>query len=212
MATDGSLAFQTYRTLREQIIVGQHAQGSALKEEHLAAELHVSRIPIRSAILQLENDGFVQSAPRRSARVITWTETSIVELFDVRLSLEVLAARLAAENAAAGAPTAGLAEAIAISDGALADGNPLRIAEASTIFHERVVELAGNGLLTALMRGVFGRMTWLFYLTSNRDPQTQSHEHHELLEVIAKGNARLAESVAYSHIEMGRLPSLALVV
>lgn len=210
-APEQSLARRTYLTLREQIILGEYAQGAALKEERLAAELTVSRIPVRTALLQLENDGFLQSSPRRSARVIRWDRKSIVELFDVRLSLEVLAARLAAQRAGAGSTTARLAEAISLSDAAVAGREPLRIAEANTIFHERLVELADSALLTALMRGVFGRMTWLFYLTSTRDPEVQSHEHHELLEVVAAGNERLAESVAYAHIEKGRLPSLALV-
>ena len=207
-----SLSTQLYRTLREQIIIGQHPQGSLIKEAKLAADLHVSRIPLREAMPQLENDGFVRTLPRRSTRVAEWTASSILELFDVRLSLEVLAARLAAHNAAAGASTAPLAEAIEVAHAAVDSGTRLEIAEAHTIFHQRIVELADSELLNSMMRAVFGRMTWLFYLTAERDPRTQSHEHDDLMAVIASGNERLAESVAYAHIEKGRVPSLSLML
>ena len=55
-------------------------------------------------------------------------------------------------------------------------------------------------------------MTWLFYLTSSRDQHVQSDEHHNLLDAIASGNDRLAESVAFAHIEKGRIPSLEIIL
>jgi DNA-binding GntR family transcriptional regulator len=198
--------------LRQQIIVGRYAQGSRLVEATLAADLHVSRIPIREAVPQLEKDGFVRTLPRRSTRVFEWTAADVTELFDVRLSLEVLAARLAAQRVSAGANVDSLADAITAEHEALASGDWLQISEASTVFHERIIDLAGSELLGSLMRAVTGRMTWLFYLTSARDQHVQSDEHHGLLDAIGSGNERLAENVAYAHIEMGRKPSLELVL
>ncbi|WP_395244063.1 GntR family transcriptional regulator [Agromyces sp. MMS24-K17] len=210
---DESLSAQTYHALRTGIIVGRYEPGSALKEHRLAEELEVSRIPIRSAIMQLDHDGFLVTAPRRSARVAAWTERSINELFDVRLSLEGLAARLAAQNAADGASADVLAEALAEAHRAVDGGDRLAIAEAHARFHQTIVELADSGLLSTLMRAVGGRMTWMFYLTgTDRDPGVQSHEHDELLDAIAAGNARLAESLAFSHIEKGRAPSLGIIL
>lgn len=207
-----SLATQTYRLLRKQIIVGKYPQGARLIEAQLATDLHVSRIPIRAAMQQLETDGFVRTLLRRSSRVTAWTEASVTELFDVRLSLEMLAARLAAAQVHAGATIDGLADAIEEEHRALESQDWLTIAEASTVFHERIVDLAGSDLLSSLMRAVTGRMTWLFYLTSGRDQHVQSNEHHSLLEAIASGNERLAESVAYTHIEMGRTQSLEMIL
>jgi DNA-binding GntR family transcriptional regulator len=207
-----SLSAQMYQTLRRGIILGEYPQGSALKEARLADELSVSRIPIRAAIPHLENEGFLVTAPRRSARVTTWTRRSINELFDVRLSIEAFAARQAAIEVRGGASTAQLAASLDLAHEAVASGDRLAIAEAHTGYHERVVQLADNELLTSIMRGVLGRMTWLFYLTARRDAATQSHEHDELLEVIAAGNERLAESIAFAHIEKGRVPTLALLL
>lgn len=210
---DDSLSAQTYQTLRTGIIVGRYQPGSPLKEHGLADELQVSRIPIRSAIMQLDNDGFLVTAPRRSARVAEWTERSINELFDVRLSLEALAARLAAKNSAAGASADALADALGDAHRAVDGGDRLAIAEAHARYHQTIVDLADSALLSTLMRAVGGRMTWMFYLTgTDRDPGVQSHEHDELLDAIAAGNARLAESLAFSHIEKGRGPSLAIIL
>ncbi|WP_082486713.1 GntR family transcriptional regulator [Frigoribacterium sp. Leaf186] len=208
---ESSLAEQTYRTLRRRIILGDYTQGARLVEATLAAELNVSRLPIREALPQLENEGFVRTLPRRSSRVVEWTEADITELFDARLSLETLAARLAARAAAGGASLEPLRKAIADEHRAL-DGNDwLEVAETSTVVHEVIVRIGGSALLNSLMRAVTGRMTWLFYLTSARDQRQQSDEHHEMLEAIGAGNERLAESIAFTHIEKGRAPSLSLL-
>jgi len=203
-----SLSVQTYAAIRRNIIVGHYPQGIRLPEAKLAAELDVSRIPLRAAIPQLEVDGFVHTLPRRGAVVNTWDERAVNNLFDVRVALEPAAARYAAERVREGASTQPLLDAIADSHEALRLDDALEIARTSTVIHERMVELAGNELLTSLMKAVSGRVNWLFYLTSQRDPDLACQEHHELHDVILTGNARLAEAAAFQHIEAGRLPSI----
>ncbi|QRY40197.1 GntR family transcriptional regulator [Microbacterium hominis] len=212
-AADDSLAATAYRRIRTAIILGRYADGAAITEGRLADELQMSRIPVRAAILQLGVDGFLATAPRRSARIVGWDRRSIDELFDVRLSLETLAARLAAQNAGRGAPVEVLDRALASAHEAVTSGERLAIAEAHAAFHARIVEMADSTLLTSLTRVVSGRLVWLFYLTGvGRDAREQSHEHDELLAAIADGNARLAESLAFSHIEKGRAPSMRLIL
>lgn len=210
---DDSLAATAYRRIRRAIILGRYADGAVITEARLADELQMSRIPVRAAILQLGVDGFLATAPRRSARIVGWDRRSIDELFDVRLSLETLAARLAAQAAGRGASVEGLDRALASAHDAVDGGDRLAIAEAHAAFHARIVDMADSALLTSLTRVVSGRLVWLFHLTgAGRDAHEQSHEHDELLAAIADGNARLAESLAFSHIEKGRAPSLRLIL
>ncbi|GAA1637044.1 GntR family transcriptional regulator [Microbacterium flavum] len=210
---DDSLAATAYRRIRTAIILGRYADGDAITEGRLADELEMSRIPVRAAILQLGVDGFLATAPRRSARIVGWDRRSIDELFDVRLSLETLAARLAAHNAGRGAPVDVLDRALASAHEAVTVGDRLAIAEAHAAFHTRIVEMADSSLLSSLTRVVSGRLVWLFYLTGvGRDARGQSHEHDELLAAISDGNARLAESLAFSHIEKGRAPSMDIIL
>lgn len=210
---DGSqpLPARAYADLREQIILGHYRQGSRLPEQRLAKDLHVSRIPLREAISQLEVDGFVRSTHRRGAVVSTWTVEDVDHLFDVRLSLEVGAAGLAAQAADLGSDLSTLWDALATADQQVEAGDAFRIAEASAAFHEVVVQTTGNSLMASLMRAVSGRMVWLFYLTSQRDAATACSEHHELTSAIESGNRRVAECVAYAHIERGRVPSRAAI-
>ena len=211
LAPEESLAEQTYRTLRRKVILGHYPQGSRLVESALATELAVSRLPIREALPQLQNEGFVRSLPRRSSRVMLWTVADVTELYDARLSLETLAARLAATAVAAGASLSPLQAAIDAEHRALDSEDWLAAAEASTVVHDAIVEIGGSSLLGSLMRGISGRTTWLSYLTSSRDPHVQWAGHHGLLEAIRTGNDRLAESIAFAHIEQGREPSLAIL-
>jgi DNA-binding GntR family transcriptional regulator len=202
-----SLARQAYLALKEGIIRGRYPQGSRLAEQRLAVELEVSRVPLREAVPQLEMDGFVKTFPRRGAVVATWDEKGVNDLFDLRLCLEVGAARFAARQVAAGAPMESLDAALHLSQDVVHAGDPYRIAQSSTWFHEAIVDLADNALMKSLMRSVSGRMLWLFYLTSQLDADDAFDDHVTLTEAIRSGNERVAESVAYMHIERDRIPS-----
>jgi DNA-binding GntR family transcriptional regulator len=207
-APDLPLSTQVRDAIREGIIRGTYPQGARLPEAKLAAEMNVSRIPLRAAIPQLEVDGFVRTLPRRGAVVFSWTERAVNDLFDVRLAIEVAATGHAARRAAEGADTSPLLDAINDSHVAIGDEDPYVVAATSTIIHQRIVELADNALFTSLMRGVAGRIHWLFYLTSQRDQALACAQHHELHDVIRSGNQELAKAMAYAHIEAGRRSSV----
>ncbi|RFA18159.1 GntR family transcriptional regulator [Subtercola boreus] len=202
-----SLSRQAYLAIREGIILGRYPQGSRLAEQRLAEELQVSRVPLREAVPQLEMDGFVRTFPRRGAVVAQWDRKAVDDLFDLRLCLEVGAARFAARQISRGAPLQLLDDALTSSQNVVHEGDAYQIAQASTKYHEAIVDLADNELMKILMRSVSGRMLWLFYLTSQLDADDAFEDHVTLRDAIASGNERVAESVAYAHIERDRLPS-----
>ena len=198
-----------YEEIRNKIITGALPPGTRLRERDLAEELGVSRVPVREALPHLEADGLITSKSHRGAIVAELTLRDVEELFDVRLGAEVYATRLASARAAAGADAAPVREAMSRAERALAKGDPGPIAEANAELHETIVLLAGNSLLTAMLRPVFGRNRWVFRMTSDRDPVVACAEHRELCDAIFCGNADFAAAVAYSHIERGRQPTLA---
>jgi DNA-binding GntR family transcriptional regulator len=203
-----SLSRQIYDRLREEIIRGRYPQGSRLAEQPLAEELQVSRVPLREAIPLLVVDGFVRTLPRRGAVVTTWTLDTAHELFDLRLCLEVGAARFAARQVYEGAPIDSLRAVLERSREGVVTRDAYRIAGDSTLFHEVIVEMTGNELMRSVMRSVSGRMMWLFFLTSDLDAVDALGGHEELLEAIESGNERVAESIAYAHIERDRAESM----
>jgi len=203
-----SLADKLYFEIRDRIMAGAFPQGSRLRERELADAFGVSRIPLREALPRLEADGFVATSPRRGARVAQLTVRDIEEVYTVRLGVDVFAARLAALRVAAGASPAALVTAIGVADAALAGGDFDTITTANSDLHEEIVLLAGNSLLTAMMRPVTGRARWVSRLTSYPDPGDAQAEHHALRDAILAGNAELAAALQYAHIESGREPTL----
>ncbi len=201
--SDRSLAEQIYESLRERIINGDLAPGVRLLERDLAVEMQVSRIPIREALPQLEADGFISTIPRRGAVVTRLTVRDVEELFDVRLALEALAARLAAQNAT----KSGLAElerALRRAERATRGSAPKAITAANAAFHECIIELTGSEFLRKLMHPINGRVRWLFRLTSERDARLLCKEHQSLFKAIEARDADRAASIAAAHVESGR--------
>jgi DNA-binding GntR family transcriptional regulator len=85
--------------LRESIRRGDLSAGEHLAEEDLAARFHVSRAPIREALLQLEADGLVTQIPHRGATVARLSIAELEETYLIRLHLEPIGMRAAAEQA-----------------------------------------------------------------------------------------------------------------
>lgn len=203
-----SLRDEVVDELREEIITGTLAPGQRLIERELAAQYGVSRVPLREAILQLEAEGFVRIAPRRGAMVETFSPQSVIDLFDVRESMEALAAQLAAERA----DQAGLDSLKARLDAARAAteaGKQEEITRANAAFHEEIVRLAENPLLESIMQPLAGRVAWLFTFMTQAAPETVCREHEALYEVIASGDGLRAAEFACAHVAATREPTLA---
>ncbi|WP_336630478.1 MULTISPECIES: GntR family transcriptional regulator [unclassified Microbacterium] len=208
---DRSLAAQIYDELRRRIIEGEIPAGTWLRERELAEEFSVSRIPLREALPQLEAEGFIVTHPRRGAVVRELTVRDATEYFDVKSSLEVLAARSAASRVRAGADTARLGGAWAAAQAAMAAGDDRAIAEANARVHDEIVELADNRLLASSLRPLHGLQRWFFGVTSDRDQTALAQEHAALVAAICDGDVEYAGSLAYAHIEKSRRESLPLL-
>jgi DNA-binding GntR family transcriptional regulator len=205
-----SLSEQIYENLRERIINGELAPGARLLERELAIEMQVSRIPLREALPQLEANGFIRTIPRRGAVVTQLTVRDVEELFDVRLALEVLAARLAAQNATKSG-LVDLERALRRAERATLGNSPKVITAANAAFHECIIELSGSELLQRLMHPINGRVRWLFRLTSDRDAMALCKEHQALFQAVEARDQERAASIAAAHVESGRGYSLAAV-
>ncbi|MEV0648428.1 GntR family transcriptional regulator [Phytomonospora sp. NPDC050363] len=204
----GALRDRVYETLRRRIVEATAPPGQRLVERDLAAELEVSRIPLREALRLLAADGLVVTVPGRGTIVSPFTPDDVRDLFDVRESLEVLTARLAAERADAD----GLARLRGHLDrarAAMAEGDHAAVIDANADFHDELVTLAGNALLASMARPLSGRTRRLFHLTADRDQSVQCAEHEQLYDAIAAHDAVSAAEHAARHVTSGREHSLA---
>ena len=83
-----SLASAVAEKLREMIIKGQIEEGEPLRQDVIAADLNVSRIPVREAMRQLDAEGLIRIIPHHGAVVASLSADEIGELFDMRVLLE----------------------------------------------------------------------------------------------------------------------------
>lgn len=89
-------ADRAYQIIKEKIITIQMQPGSAIREADLMKELKLGRTPIREALKRLQVESLVVSAPRRGISVAEIAITDLVQIYEIRVELEALGARLAA--------------------------------------------------------------------------------------------------------------------
>lgn len=186
------------RQLRDEIISGQRPSGSKLVERDLAAELGVSRVPIRDALRALVTEGLVTPRPRTWAVVRTFTPADVEDLHEIRTAFEVLAFRLAAQRHTPD----GLARLRADLDrqlDAARAGDAVEARRAAADFHESVTALAGNALLSEIERLLHSRMRWL--LGQHDDLMGVAREHEALYDAIAARDLPRVEALASDHVD-----------
>ena len=192
--------------LRKRIIDGVYEPGHRLTEERLADDFGVSRNPVREAIRVLEAEGFLLSQARRGAVVASLTVQDVVDLFDVRLSLEVLAARLAADRAGpSGAAT--LDQLLGRSRSARRGTDLARL---NTQFHELICALSGNALLAGIMESLHGRLQWVYRQSAESRAPFSLAEHEQLASAIRAADPEAAAVAATAHVLAARRTALVL--
>ena len=185
--------------LRRLILDGTLAPGERLVEDRLAELLGVSRNPVREAIRALEAEGFIDVPARRGAFVATLTERQAADLFAVRLALEPLGARLAAENVSP-APVARMRALLAEAQALGEQGDLDALPDLHSALHSVIFSMTDNAYLTAIAIPMVKRGQWLLRQSSPlRDPEAWS-QHHGLIAAIAAGDADLAEAEARHHV------------
>src|SRR6201992_2169349 len=83
-----SVTSQLIVRLRERILAGQYAPGSALRQDAIASEYGVSKIPGREALVQLQSEGLVDIFPNRGFQVRPLATAELDEVFRLRLQIE----------------------------------------------------------------------------------------------------------------------------
>lgn len=95
MSADGLLqASQVYDRLKRAILHGDFAPDEAISQNQLAAQMGVSRTPLREALRTLQSEGLVLAEPNRRVRVTSLSITDLEELYAARIVLEALAVRI----------------------------------------------------------------------------------------------------------------------
>ncbi|MEU9618870.1 MULTISPECIES: GntR family transcriptional regulator [unclassified Streptomyces] len=199
----GPLRERVYETLLELITTRALRPGQHLVESELAGHLGVSRQPVREALQRLNTEGWVDLRPAQGAFVHEPTEEEADQLLSVRTLLEAEAARLAAANSGT-AGIAALEELCAEGERAVADDDVDLAVATNAAFHAKVMELAGNVVLSELAGQVDRRVRW-YYTPVARQRGTQSWiEHRSLIAAISSRDGQRATEIMRAHTEHTR--------
>lgn len=210
-----------YDYLRKRILSGEYVPGQALMTNVLAAEIGVSRTPIRDALRQLEVAGLVSIRPRLGASVKAMDIKNFRESCELRLALETHAAGLAARNHA----DADLHEIkLALEEmrgitAELRDGGALaklipKLAREDVRFHLAIITATKNDLikkeilrLHLINRVVSSTPAGDRSIPRASNPEDLSHRgevlksHEEIYKAIAAGDAASAKKAMEAHIQ-----------
>lgn len=187
--------------IREAIMDGRLEPGQRLKEEELARELGISRTPVREALLILQTDGLVEAHPNRGATVRAYGLDDLGDLYMLRAALEGVAARLAAERATP-RELAKLRRSCDRFDTVAREGSLKEIVRENLVFHDAILDIAGNDRITQLVRGVtelpLVYKSYLWY--SPNQKLVSAHYHRQILHALEARDPERAESVMKQHV------------
>ena len=192
---------KVYDAIRLGIVDGTYPAGSRLGEADLAESLAVSRTPVREALRRLSSEGLIETLPNRGARVRSWSESEIVEVFELRALLEGRAANLAARNATPELVAELDALCTAMEEAAARD-NLLEVASINRRFHLHLADMANSPLLSEMIASVslFALALRTFEGYGHIRLAQSLSQHRELVNAIGVSDPMWAESVMRSHI------------
>jgi DNA-binding GntR family transcriptional regulator len=190
-----------YATLREAILGKVLRAGPQFAEEDLARLFSVSRTPVREAILRLESEHLIERRGRRRVSVSQISPAEVLEIYDVRVVLDGLAAELAATHATP-PEIAQLQWASERMIAAEQAGDYDTISALSLEWHDWLAGASRNSFLIGQIRVVHDRVR-LFEHTTFEYPgwgKTAIAEHEQILAAVRAGDAPLAAELARAHM------------
>ena len=196
-----TLAERSYRAMRDRLIMLDIAPGAPLQEALLAEDLGVGRTPLREAMKRLEIDHLVATYPRRGTFATPVDITELAAVSEVRVTLEPLAAGLAAERARGEVREALRAAREGIED--LSAQTPWREVMAQDLaVHRLLYGAAGNHHLKESLIRLDKLATRIWCVVVDRLPDVVGHirEHASLLYAVLEGDAERAASLSVDHI------------
>src|SRR5690242_2333367 len=202
-----TMAEYALEQLREAIIMGELPAGTPLRLDELARSLGMSISPIREAVRQLEALGLAKHVPHQGARVLDFDVEELRDLFEVRLALESLAVRRAAERFTDATAETARAQ-LDRFDAAAALDDVRESMRAHTDFHFTLYEASQSQWLVALIRPAWDRSERFrpALFTAENEPQVRHRElDGRLLAACEEHDPAAAAQALYEHLELASL-------
>ncbi len=204
MSEAQTLAEKVFSELATAIVRGELAPGEKLSEQALVTRYGGSRAPIREAIQKLEARNLVVRVPHAGARVVSLSLEELRDIYEVRLELESMACRLAAERMS-DADISALEKLLEEHARSIEADQGLSYYQKSgnLDFHYRIIEGSKNSRLHQMLCGDLYHIIRMYRYrtsTSSERPLQALKEHQRIVEAIKSRDPQLAELLMRRHI------------
>ncbi|HZP95749.1 MAG TPA: GntR family transcriptional regulator [Candidatus Limnocylindria bacterium] len=192
---------EVFDVLRTSIIQGELAPGSLHSVAELAESLHVSRTPVREALIDLAGRGMVRFERNRGVRVLQMSADDLEEIIAIRVLLEVPTVRQAVRQMT----TAALEELesfVRAMEKAAAKHDEASVGALDRAFHHALLLRAGNRRLADYvdrLRDMI-RSRGITTAGESRTLQQIAQEHRDLLDLVRAGDAKAVSDAMQAHI------------
>ena len=193
-------AVEVARILKQRILAGDYAEDQFIRQELVAQELGVSRIPVREALALLESEGLLVREKYRGAVVPKLSVNEIEQIYSLRSMIEPYLLQHAAANIT-DAQIEELEQIIARSRRAASEAEWLDL---NIAFHRTLYESADKPLVLQMLDNLLTRADRYLKMQRSLSPQTQEEsdaEHQRILERLAARDAEGAVAALRGHIK-----------
>jgi len=196
-----ALRSDVYDALRRAIITGAISSGQRINETEIGRQMQISRAPIREAIRVLEQEGLLESVPRRGTFVVSLSSADIEEVYTLRADIEARAIRRALPRLEAEhfeILTSLVDRMLIAAEGA----HMTTLLDLDLQFHRTLVELADWPRLRKIWESLHPQTLTLYTLTTLTEwpPQMHAQRHLPVLQALQSRDADLAAEAITEHI------------
>lgn len=197
------LADDVYEQILSAIVNGEIAPGDRLIQEKIAAEINISRTPVREALLRLEQEGILELFGRKGFAIREISINEVRDLYGAREAIEGYGAWWVAANRTP--------ELLAVIEEKVAAERALKVRNIEAEFHlnrdihRTIVAQTDNKALLDMFDSIWGKgiSLWLFAATrANQEPPDLA-VHQQLLELISIGTPEEAQAAMIAHVREG---------
>src|SRR5262245_41009693 len=192
---------QAYAEIRRRILDNHYAPGHQVLEQELAADLGMSRTPVREALVRLQNERFVQLIPRHGMRVVPLSIHELRDVYEVLTALELTAIERLIRAELDDESLMAIEKSVDEMDLAVRKKDVDAWAQADERFHRSLVTLCGNRRLAEMVemlweQGHRARMTTVRLRASL---EQSNREHRAVLDAIRQRDWRQARARHAKH-------------
>jgi DNA-binding GntR family transcriptional regulator len=192
-----NLNAQVYGILKEMIADRRFAPGSYINVEKLTEELGVSRTPIWEAVRRLEQEGILRHTPHKGVHVRELTRKMALELYEVRETVEGLAARLAADRVTP-ETIREMEKCLSEQEKVVQAEDPVGYSQTDHRFHLLIYQACDNELLQEILAGLRYKALPLAFKLAPHFGEFLDF-HRKILQAFSKKDGKSAERAIQQH-------------